>query len=356
MSTSEDSFLPGLSRSRGFGSDNHSGVHPQILQSIYQVNHDHCPSYGTDVFSKKSNQVFKSIFGEKSESYFVFTGTAANVLALQTLLRPHQSVACSDCSHLHMDECGAPEFFTRGKLQILPSKDGKITVDELKKIYIRQGDQHHSQLKVVSLTQPTELGTCYTVAEIQSIVAWAHANKIYVHMDGARLTNACFFLKKSIKELTSDLNIDVVSFGGSKNGLMFGEAVVFLNPSLSGDFKFIRKQSAQLPSKTRFIAAQFLTFFHDHLWQKISENSINMAQLLAAELKQISQLEIQYPVESNAVFVKIPQKWIKPLRAKHFFYVWDEHTFVCRLMTTWDTTSQDITEFIIEAKHIRDGR
>lgn len=329
---------------KGFGSDNHSGVHPELMLAIQNCNVDHAPSYGTDDQSTLATTAFKILFGENTKIYFVFNGTACNVLALKSVMKSHESVLCSSVSHLNMDECGAPEFFA-GKLITLPHEQGKLSLETLKKALIRRGDQHFSQPRVVSLTQPTELGTCYSLDEIKAITDWAHSQDMFVHIDGARISNAVHYLKTSFKQMTTDLGVDLVSFGGTKNGLMMGEAILVLNPNLASDLKYIRKQAAQLPSKTRFIAAQFHSYLANDLYKKISEHSCRMAERLYQQLQNIKQIEITAPRQSNAVFVKIPQPWVKILREKFFFYVWDESTFECRLMTTWDTTENEIDGF-----------
>jgi len=337
---------------RGFGSDNHSGVHPQIFAALQKANEGHAPSYGTDDWSERATALFQKEFGPQTQVFFVFNGTAANTLSLRAMLSPYQSVLCSDMSHLHVDECGAPEFFAGCKLQALPCCDGKLSLSTLKEALIRRGDQHYSQPRVVSLTQPTELGTCYSLQEMKEITSWAHQEGLLVHIDGSRLSNAATFLKVSFQELTTDLGVDVVSFGGTKNGLMMGEAVLFLNPDLAKNFKYIRKQSAQLPSKTRFLAAQFETYLSHGLWKEISGHSCEMAEQLYQGLKSVPGFEITASRQSNAVFVKIPKEYVKLLREKFFFYVWNEKTFECRLMTSWDTTKEDIESFLTLAKNL----
>lgn len=336
---------------RGFGSDNHAGIHPQIMEAIVKANVDHAASYGTDQLSEQCRQVFKNKFGSQTEIFFVFNGTAANVLALKSMMKSFESCLATEMSHLNVDECGAPEFFA-GKIIPVHSINGKLTVSELEKHIIRLGDQHFAQPRVLSLTQPTEVGTVYSLEELKILVSWAKKNKLFIHMDGARLTNAITTLKCGYKEMTTDLGIDVVSFGGTKNGLMFGEAVVFLNPQCAQDFKFYRKQAAQLPSKTRFMATQFLAYFNDQLAEKIASHSCDMAMYLKSEIEKLnsSSLKISYPVQSNAVFVQIPQKMIKTLRSKFFFYVWNEENFECRLMTSWDSQKSDIDQFILALK------
>lgn len=337
---------------RGFGSDNHSGVHPGILEGLLQVNQGHAPSYGTDTWTEMAEELFRQNFGSQAQVFFVFNGTAANVLSLRASTRPYQAVFCSDVSHLNVDECGGPEFFTGCKLWVLPSVNGKISVEDLKKNLVRRGDQHFAQMTLVSITQPTELGTVYSIEEVKAIVKWAHENKLHVHVDGSRLANACVTLDKNFKDLTTDLGVDIVSFGGTKNGLMMGEAVVILNPQLAKDFMYIRKQSGQLPSKTRFISAQFIAYLRGELWRKIATHSVQQAQSLYKAVKDISGVEVTQPVQSNAVFAKIPKAWVAPLKKEKFFYVWDENTFECRWMTSWDTQESDIQSFANKLKEL----
>lgn len=331
---------------RGFGSDNHAGIHPRILESLLAANTEHAPAYGTDEWTEAAVGEFKKQFGPDAQVFFVFNGTAANVTALRALAKPHQSVFCSDVAHIHVDECGAPEYMAGCKLLPLPSVNGKLQIETLEKAFIRRGDQHYSQTQVLSLTQPTELGTTYCVQELKDLIQWAKARKLYVHIDGARLSNAAFFLKKNFKEITTDLGVDIVSFGGTKNGLMMGEAVVILNKELAADFKYIRKQSAQLPSKTRFIACQFEAYFKNNLWQDIAGHSYEMALYLYESCKNIPGVRVREVPQSNAVFATIPSHWVKKLREHYFFYVWDETTFECRWMTSWDTQKQDIDGFV----------
>jgi threonine aldolase len=339
---------------RGFGSDNHASVHPDVLKKIAECNEGHAPAYGTDEYSDAAQKLFKKHFGEQSESYFVFNGTAANVLSLKACMQSHHAALCSDISHLNLDECGAPEFFTGGKLIPIATTDGKMKLKDIQNAFIRRGDQHYSQIKVICLTQPTELGTLYSAEELKEICAWAKIEKLYVHMDGARFANACTALNLSFKALTVDVGIDVLSLGGTKNALLGAEAVVFLNPKIADEFKYLRKQGAQLPSKTRYLAAQFLAYLENDLWKNISGQSLKMAQLLEAQLREhCPHVPISYPVQSNAVFVKLNKSWIKPLREQSFFYVWDEHSFECRLMTSWDTQATDIEQFVQKLKSLQ---
>ena len=330
---------------KGFGSDNHSGVHPDLLQSLINANTEHMPSYGTDPISELAQKKFQEIFGKQSQVFFVFNGTGANVAALKALGKSYQSVVCTDVAHIHVDECGAPEALTGLKLISTPSVHGKMQLKDLQSKLIRRGDQHFSQPQILSLTQPTELGTCYSVDELKTLIEFAKSQKMLVHIDGSRLANACIYLNKSFQELTTDLGVDIVSLGGTKNGFMMGEAVVILNPSYAENFKYIRKQLCQLPSKTRFIAAQYLHYFDNDLWKKIATHSHQMALALHESVAQLPGVTVTQNTQSNAVFAIIPQKWVKPLREKYFFYVWDESTFECRWMTSWDTQIDEIKGF-----------
>jgi len=329
---------------RGFGSDNHSGVHPLLMKAISAANEEHAPSYGTDEWSARAKNVFKEHFGPKAETHFVFNGTGANVTALRSMILPWQSCLVSSQSHLNVDECGAPDVFA-GKLLSLPTSDGRLSLEQLEAALIRQGDQHFAQIRAVSLTQPTELGTCYSLSEISAICDWAHKNQLYVHVDGARLANAVASLKSSFTEMFLKTGVDIVSLGGTKNGLLMGEAVVILNPALQGQFSYIRKQSMQLPSKTRFISAQFETYLGTELWKEIANHSLAMAQLLRKSTSNFPSVKITQATQSNAVFACIPKDWVSKLREKYFFYVWDAASTECRWMTSWDTQPEDISGF-----------
>lgn len=341
---------------KGLGSDNHAGTHPELLKALINSNTEHAPSYGTDPQSEAAIAAFKKKFGQQTEVFFVFNGTAANVLALRFLTERHESIFCSDISHLHVDECGAPEFFA-GKLIPLPQTEGKIALEDLQNSLVRRGDQHFSQTRVISLTQPTEMGTCYSLNEIRAIAEWAHQNKMHVHLDGARLTNALIQLKCTFKEMTTDLGVDVVSFGGTKNGFMMGEAILVLNSELAksakNKLKYIRKQAAQLPSKTRFIAAQFERYFTNELYLEIASHSCAMAERLYQGLREIPEIKITAARQSNSVFAVIPKDWVKQIKEKYFFYVWNEKTFECRLMTSWDTTPAEVDDFIHQLQKVR---
>lgn len=343
---------------KSLGSDNHSGIQKDILQSFLAVNDMHTPSYGMDPVTEKATEIFQTHFGNPSEVCFVMNGTAANVIALQCIVKSYEAVIVSDCAHLHLDECGAPEFHLGSKVWAAPTVDGKIQITQNLKDYVsRRGDQHYPQAKVLSITQPTELGTVYTLEEIKTLTDWAHANGLLVHMDGARIANAVMHLKTTFKAMTRDVGVDIVSFGGTKNGLWAAEAIVALNKTkddaLGKNLKFYRKQSLHLQSKMRFISQQFITYLESDLWKKIAEHSLSEAQFLKEALKEFPQIKICYPVESNALFVQLPKEWIKPLREKHFFYIWDEDTRMARWMVNHDWTREDSKGLIGLLKEIQ---
>lgn len=337
---------------RSLASDNHSGVHPEILINLSQVNTDHFHSYEGDPQTLELKSLVKDLFGSEFESFLVFNGTAANVLALQHFVKPWNSIICTEESHLNVDECGAPEKLIGCKLSLIKTKDGKLKAEEIEQKMIRGGDQHFSQAKAVSITQPTEYGTVYSLEEIQKISEVCKRHKLFLHIDGARFSNAVVHLQTDFKTLSQ--YADAVSFGGTKNGLLGAELVLIRNTSsaTTGEFKFERKQSMQLPSKTRFLAQQFLTYFKDDLWLKIANHSLTMAQHLEARLKEIPEIKVLLPVQSNAVFCEIPKTWVKELRSNIFFYIWDEKRTIIRLMTSFDTTSEDLDLFVKTAQKL----
>lgn len=337
---------------KSFASDNYSGVNPKILDALIKANTQHSIAYGDDEYTEKAIQQFKNIFSKDIDVYFVYTGTAANVLSVKAITKSYNAIICSDVAHLNVDETGAPENFTGCKLLTINTSDGKITIEGIKKYLNRVGDQHYAQPKVISITQPTELGTLYSVDEIKEITSFAKKNNLLVHMDGARISNASVSLGMTFKEFTQDLGVDVLSFGGTKNGIMFGEVVIFFNKKLSKDFKFIRKQSMQLNSKMRFIAVQFSEYLKNDLWKETSMHSNKMATFLEKNLKQFSQIKITQKVQVNGVFAIFPKEWISPLQKKYPFYVWDETKNEVRLMCSFDTTEAEIVDFCNEIKKI----
>lgn len=345
---------------RSLASDNHSGVHPRILQSIVDINFDHDHSYEGDTYSHALRKKIKETFGSQFESHIVFNGTAANVLALNHLIKPWQAILCSDQAHLHLDECAAGEKFMGSKILLAPTLEGKIRALDIENFYIRRGDQHFSQLQAVSITQPTELGTVYSLDEIKEIFNVCKKLGLYLHIDGARLSNAVVQLQTSFKEMCQ--YADAISFGGTKNGLLGCELVLLNSESIKDrnthEFKFERKQAMQLPSKSRFLSQQFLTYFNDDLWKDIAEHSLGKAQRLKSLLEE-QDIKPLYAVQSNAVFCVFPKTWIKALREIVFFYVWDEAVgansseYVVRLMTSFDTTEQDLIDLCTKIKELK---
>ncbi|MFL6333889.1 MAG: threonine aldolase family protein [Pyrinomonadaceae bacterium] len=331
---------------RGFASDNNAGVHPRVWDALRSADRGHAVAYGDDVYTETAVRLFRERFGRSAEVFFVFGGTGANVSALASVTRPFQAVVCAETAHINVDECGAPERFTGCKLVDLRTPDGKLRPEQIEPLLAQLGDQHHVQPRVISVSQPTELGTVYAVEELTRLAAFAHERGLLLHADGARLANAAAHLDLSLKELTADAGVDVLSFGGAKNGMMYGEAVVFFNPALAEGFRFVRKQCAQLPSKMRFVAAQFTALLGADLWRETAAHANLMAQTLAAELRTIPQARITQPVESNAVFAVLPPEAVARVREHFFFYVWNEQTSEVRLMCSFDTTEDDVAELV----------
>jgi len=327
---------------RGFASDNNACVHPEILKELALVNTGHTLGYGSDPYTDKAKELFKEHFGTDTETFFVFTGTAANVLGISGITRSWNSIITAFTAHIEQDECGAPEKFTGCKVLTVDASDGKISIEMLEKHMHGFDFEHHSQPKVVSITQSTEMGKVYDVHEIRELADFAHDKGMFLHMDGARIANASVSLSLPFKAFTVDAGVDVLSFGGTKNGMMHGEAVCFLKPGLSKDFKYVRKQGMQLASKMRFISAQYIAYFRDDLWKKCASHSNSMARLLARKIEQTGNIHITQPVQSNSVFAIIPNDVAEKVCEKYFFYLWNGHISEYRLMTSWDTTEEDI--------------
>jgi len=331
---------------RSFASDNNAGAHPQIIEAICAANHGHVVGYGDDPYTARAIGKFKEHFGADSEVFFVFNGTAANVLGLQALTRSHHAVICAEQAHIGTDECGAPEKIIGCKLIAVPRPAGKLTVEAVKSVYHGLGDPHHVQPKVISITQSTEIGTVYQAEEITSLSRFAHEHEMFVHMDGARIANAAAHLGLSLRQATRDLGVDVLSFGGTKNGMLSGEAVLFFDSRLARDFQYARKQAMQLASKMRFAAVQFETLLSNDLWLDSARRANSMALLLETQVRKLKRAEVVYPVEANGVFVRLPPAAIAPIQERYFFYVWDETKSIVRWMCSFDTTEQDIHDFV----------
>jgi threonine aldolase len=331
---------------RSFASDNNAGIHPDVLRAIARANTGHAVGYGDDPFTQAAVNKFKQHFGPNIEVFPVFNGTAANCLSLKALTHSYQAVICSDCAHVHTDECGAPEKFTGCKLVLIPAPEGKLTIEAVSHAYHGIGDQHHVQPKVISITQATEMGTLYKPNEIRELARFAHQREMFLHMDGARIANAAVSQRLNLRQATRDLGVDVLSFGGTKNGAMGAEAVVFFDKALARDFLYLRKQGMQLASKMRFISTQFEALLSGDLWRKNAQHANRMAALLKKELGKIRRVKIVYPVEANGVFAQIPRRAIARLQKRYFFYVWSEEEAIVRWMCSFDTTETDVRQFV----------
>lgn len=334
-----------------FGSDNHSGVHPSVLKALEDANQGYCLSYEEDEYTAQAGEVFKSFFGKGTGVYFVFNGTAANVLCLQALTRPHHAIICARTAHVNQDECGAPERFTGCKILTSDTPDGKLRPSDVLPHLTGFGFQHHVQPKVISISQPTELGTVYTPEEIRELADLAHNHNMFLHMDGSRLANAAAFLDLPFAKFTSHAGVDALSFGGTKNGMLMGEAVVLFDRIHTQDFLYVRKQAMQLFSKSRFVAAQYLAYLKDDLWLENARHANEMARYLADKIRNIPEVRITQKVESNAVFAVIPARAYANLVKKHFFYVWDEPSGEVRWMCSFNTRKTHIDAFVTDLKN-----
>lgn len=337
---------------RGFASDNNAGVHPEILNAIGAANVGHTFAYGYDAFTERALVQFEKHFGSDISVHFVFNGTGANTLCLKALTKSFHSILCSDVAHIYEDECGAPEHLTGCKLIPVKAPHGKIVVEQLEPYLKVLGSEHRSQPKVISLTQTTEYGTVYSCQEIKDICAFAHKHKMYVHIDGARLANAAAHLNVSLKALTRDLGVDALSFGGTKNGLMFGEAVIFFEKSLGEEFKFIRKNGTQLISKMRFVAAQFEKLLEGDLWLKNAKHANAMAALLAKKLEQLPHVKLTQKVQANGIFATLSAEHLARLSQKWMFHIWDAEKNEVRWMTSFDTTEDDVNQFVSDISQL----
>jgi threonine aldolase len=331
---------------RGFGSDNHSGISPEVIEAIAKANSEHALAYGDDEYTQRLEALIKETFGEQARIYLVFNGTGANVLCIDAMCRSHEAVVCAETAHINVDECGAPQRVVGCRLLTVDTPDGKLTPALVKTRLHGFGFEHHSQPKAISISQPTELGTLYTKEEIKALSDLAHEYNMYLHVDGARLANAAVALGCTFKEMTTDLGVDALSFGGTKNGLLMGESCVLLNPALDVDMKYRRKQMTQLASKMRFMAAQFICYIESGIWRRNAEHSNAMAQLLRREVEKVAGVKIMYPVQVNSVFAQLPTDVWHRLQERYFFYDWDEAADVVRWMCSFDTTEEDIHAFV----------
>lgn len=330
---------------RGFASDNYSGVHPKVLEALALVNGGHQRAYGADVYTAALGQAVRAHFGEQAQVFPVFNGTGANVVSLDLLAGRWDAVICARSAHINVDECGAPEKMAGLKLLPVDTPDGKLTPELVDTQAWGYGDEHHGQPTILSLTQSTELGTLYTVQELAALVEHAHGKGIRVHLDGARLANAAAALDVPLRAITTDVGVDILSFGGTKNGCLGAEAVIVLNPDVVSRPLFVRKLNAQLPSKMRFVSAQLLTLLDGDLWRENARHANTMAQALARAVRDIPGVSITREPQANAVFAVLDPAVTEKLQQQYPFYVWDEATGEVRWMCAFDTQPPDIEGF-----------
>ena len=334
--------------SRAFASDNAAGAHPAVIESVLRANHGHALAYGDDEHTRECERRFSELFGRDVATYLTFNGTGGNVMALTALARPGDAVICTDCAHINVDETGAPERVVGAKLIDVPSPDGRLTPEQIEHQVHALGVPHHAQPAIVSITQSTELGTVYSPADVAAICETAHRHGMRVHMDGARIANAVAAhggTVEVLRSMTVDAGVDVIAFGGTKNGMLGGEAVVFLDAATGARGAYIRKTVTQLPSKMRFIAAQFNALLEGDLWLQLAGHANAMATDLHAATAVIDGVELGAPPAVNSLFPRLPPDVIEPLRAWCFFWDWDASRHQVRWMTAWDTTPEDVERF-----------
>lgn len=332
---------------KSFASDNYAGVLPEVMQALQDANTGHERSYGADTITERVTAQMRGIFGADVDVLFVFNGTGANVLSLAAATHSYNAVLCADISHIYNDESSAPETFTGCRFfPLTTNQHGKLEVETVAKRIQRKGDVHFAQVNMLSVTQSTEYGTVYTKEELKALSDLCKKNDLYFHIDGSRFFNAVAGLGCSLKEISTDVGADILSLGGTKLGMMFGEAVIVFNKELARNIRYQQKQVMQLASKTRFIAAQFGALLQDELWRKTALHANQMAQLLHNGLKEIPEVKVTMPVVANVVFAELPLAWNEPLQDKFPFYIWQEATNEARLMCAWDTSSEDIRQFI----------
>lgn len=335
---------------RSLASDNNSSVHPLVMDAIVKANQDHALGYGEDPWTAEAVQKIKETFTPDCTPLMTLNGTGSNTIALDIITRSFNSIICAETAHIYLDECGSPVKSTGCQILPIATPDGKLTPQLIGHHLHGFNDQHHSQPGAIYLSQCTELGTIYTPEELKAITTLAHQYGLYVHMDGARLANAAVSLNESMKALTVDCGIDVLSLGGTKNGLMMGECVIIFNPELTKNAKYYRKQSAQLISKMRYLSVQFTAYFTDYLWLKNATHANNMAKQLYNGLKSEPEIHFTQKVETNALFLTMPRMLIDQLHKEWHFYFWDEENNEIRLVTSFDTTQEDVSKFIETVK------
>ncbi|MGH3417411.1 MAG: threonine aldolase family protein [Actinocrinis sp.] len=342
--------------SRGFASDNYAGVHPEVLEAIAVANGGHQVSYGDDAYTEHLQDIFRGHFGEQAAAFPVFNGTGANVVGLQAMTERWEALICAETAHINADECGAPEKIAGLKLLTVAAPDGKLTPELIAKHAWGWGDEHRAQPRVVSITQSTELGTCYSPQEIAAICDAAHGYGMKVHLDGSRLANAAATLGLPLRAFTTDVGVDVLSMGGTKSGMLMGEAVVVLNPDAVRGMLFLRKAAMQLASKMRFVSVQFEALLGTDLWLRNASHANAMARRLADAVGGLDGVRITQAVQANAVFAVLPAEVTRRLQKRFRFYTWNEHTGEVRWMAAFDTTESDIDTFAAAvAEELRAG-
>ncbi|MGW0736451.1 threonine aldolase family protein [Streptomyces sp. NPDC002851] len=335
---------------RGFASDNYAGAHPEILAALALANGGHQVAYGEDAYTEHLQQVIRGHFGASAEAFPVFNGTGANVTALQAVTDRWGAVICADTAHINVDECGAPERVGGLKLLGVPTPDGKLTPELIDREAYGWDDEHRAMPQVVSITQNTELGTVYTPEEVRAICEHAHERGMLVHLDGARIANAAASLNTPMRTFTYRAGVDILSFGGTKNGALFGEAVVVLNPDAVKHMKHLRKLSMQLASKMRFVSVQLEALLAKDLWLRNARHANEMAQRLAEGVRGVHGVEILHPVQANAVFARLPHDVSERLQQRYRFYFWNEAAGDVRWMCSFDTTEEDVDGFVLALK------
>jgi threonine aldolase len=331
---------------RGFASDNSATIHPEVLEAIARANRGHAFGYGHDPLTEQMHERFAEQFGPEAKAFAVWGGSGANVLCLRAACRPWQAVICAQTAHMNVDECGAPEAIAGVKLVTIPTEEGKLTPEAVAPLITRLGDEHAVQPRMISISQSTELGTVYSVEETSALAELAHSHDMLLHVDGARLSNAAAALDRSLAATTTGAGVDLLSFGGTKNGLLGAEAVVLLRPELAEGFEYLRKQSLQLASKMRFLSAQLHALLTGDLWLRNARHANAMATRLAGDLQDVEGVTVTKPVQSNAVFARLARPAIDALQAEFDFYMWDEQRDEVRWMCSWDTTEQDVDGFV----------
>ncbi len=337
---------------KGFLSDNTASVHPDVMKKLVEVNFEHAMPYGADDITARAKEIISELF-DGAYTTFVLNGTGANVVGLDALIDSYNAVICADTAHINVDECGAFEKLTSAKIVTVPSADGKLRVDDIRYLLDIKGNEHHSQPKVISISQLTECGTAYTVDEIRALSDFAHANDMYLHIDGARIANAIVATDSSFKEMIKEAGVDMLSFGGAKNGLMYGEAILCFDEKIHDKLRFYRKQSAQLMSKMRYISAQYIALLENELWRENASSANKMMKILSEELVKIKGINADYNIDGNILFISASEELTKKMAKCGAFYSFpaDENGVVSsRLVTSFDTTLSEVEDFLNKIK------